>query len=103
MKRKLSLLLAMVLAMTMVMGIGVTAFAEIDPPVSRVDPCHCENTDVSNALVYIISVGTDYCHAYAYSAEDGYIICTSQGTSPLPPENDPKMVESAVKILEEII
>ena len=39
--RKLSLLLAMVLAMTMVMGIGVTAFAEIDPPVSHIDPCHC--------------------------------------------------------------
>ena len=85
--------------------------------------------------MYIISVGTDYCHAYAYSAddgepgydqeslpvssfaenpiegkvyhwsyaEDGYVICTSQGTSPLPPENDPEMVESAVKILEEII
>ena len=31
MKRKLSLLLAMVLAMTMVMGIGVTAFADTDP------------------------------------------------------------------------
>ena len=53
MKRKLSLLLAMVLAMTMVMGIGVTAFADYNYPSSVECDLHSE-TEHSNLIHYYV-------------------------------------------------
>ena len=55
MKRKLSLLLAVVVAMTMVMGIGVTAFAAAPPGVSF-DEAEC--TTHSDTYAHYYSFGT---------------------------------------------
>ena len=56
MKRKLSLLLAMVLAMTMVMGIGVTALADDPLPEGcpqRVNQCTCEDAMPGEFISYV--------------------------------------------------
>ena len=72
MKRKLSLLLAMVLAMTMVMGISTTAMAADEfPHPDSLNPCTCDNTLGGNmALVYICATsGTEGYRLYAYDKE----------------------------------
>ena len=62
MKRNLSLLLSMVLAMTMVMGIGVTAFATPFPSGKEV-PDICECTDGEHPNVWhFYSTGETYTH-----------------------------------------
>ena len=56
MKRKLSLLLAMVLAMTMVMGMNLTALAYAGPPEGcpeRVDSCEHPGTEPGATLAYV--------------------------------------------------
>ena len=55
MKRKLSLLLAMVLAMTMVMGIGVTSFAATRPAGVSMDEADC--TKHSESEIHFYSFG----------------------------------------------
>ena len=89
MKRKLSLLLAMVLAMTMVMGISVTAFADIPadyniPAYDYENGLHWAKTDElitvnlpdgSQYTVWIVSVyaenNQDNSYAYLYTDGEG--------------------------------
>ena len=71
MKRKLRLLLAMVLAMTMVMGISVTAFAATRPDGTSMDEAAC--TEHSGA-VHIYSFGNvfgEYSYVEGIMYEEG--------------------------------
>ena len=68
MKRKLSLLLAMVLAMTMVLGVGLTAFAG-EPYPERVSKCEHGGTGL--AYVYYINTGESRAYVAFYSAYTG--------------------------------
>ena len=61
MKRKLSLLLAMVLAMTMVMGIGVTVFAAVLP-----EEVNC-GVEGHEGISHIYFSSTDVHYSGAYS------------------------------------
>ena len=73
MKRKLSLLLAMVLAMTMVMGISVTAAPErpVGCPES-VDPCeHPEASDSENLIYVYDTFGEVGVRAAGYDCQNG--------------------------------
>ena len=82
MKRKLSLLLAMVLAMTMVMGISVTAFAGYDGDgyyyPDQVEPC--DHGDISRNLFYVSRITGGNASIFNYDRSGAPIIKEGDST-----------------------
>ena len=81
MKRRLSLLLAMVLAMTMVMGIGVTAMAAQSPAWNNM-PTECTCTEHTSAALHVYVTGETYAHPLETDVQcaEGIIFATNDIT-----------------------
>ncbi len=73
MRKKLSLFLVMLMALTMVLGTGITAMAADLPPAGApesVRQCLLHPSD-TNSLEYVIEIGADKVKVVLYKSTDG--------------------------------